>query len=31
MQGGTGQSIGNGNYRLDCSGGGSIVVHIGNQ
>jgi hypothetical protein len=30
MPGAVGQSIGNGNYRLDCAGGGSTVVHIGN-
>lgn len=28
--GATGQPIGHGNYRFDCMGGGSTVVHLGN-
>ena len=28
--GAPGQSLGNGNYRFTCAGGGSTVVHIGN-
>jgi len=27
--GSTGQPVGNGNYRFDCVGGGSTVVHLG--
>lgn len=26
----SGQSLGNGNYRFNCAGGGSTVVHLGN-
>jgi hypothetical protein len=25
-----GVSVGNGNYRFDCLGGGSTIVHLGN-
>jgi hypothetical protein len=28
--GSVGQPVGNGNYRFDCSGGGSTIVHLGN-
>jgi hypothetical protein len=28
--GATGQPVGHGNYRFDCVGGGSTVVHLGN-
>jgi hypothetical protein len=28
--GATGTPVGNGNYRFDCAGGGSTVVHLGN-
>lgn len=28
--GSAGQSVGNGNYKFPCSGGGSVVVHVGN-
>ncbi len=27
---GSGQSVGNGDYKFNCSGGGSVVVHVGN-
>lgn len=30
IQGESGQSIGNGNYRFACVDGGSTVVHLGN-
>jgi hypothetical protein len=30
VPGGTAQSIGSGNYKFNCAGGGSMVVHVGN-
>jgi len=30
VTGSTGQSLGNGDVRFPCSGGGSVVVHLGN-